>query len=60
MENNVLEWEDRTTNKLQKLIYKLNAIETEMRGLFKLDSLTVSLLLFSRSVESDTLQPHGL
>ena len=60
MENNVLEWEDRTTNKLQKLIYKLNAIETEMRPLFKLDSLTVSLLLFSRSVESDTLQPHGL
>lgn len=60
MENNVLEWEDRTTNKLQKLIYKLNAIETEMRGLFKLDSLTLSLLLFSRSVESDTLQPHAL
>ena len=60
MENHVLEWEDRTTNKLQKLIYKLNAIETEMRGLFKLDSLTLSLLLFSRSVESDTLQPHGL
>ena len=60
MENNVLEWEDRTTNKLQKLIYKLNAIETEMRGLFKLDSLTLSLLLFSHSVESDTLRPHGL
>ena len=56
----MLEWEDRTTNKLQKLIYKLNAIETEMRGLFKLDSLTLSLLLFSRSVESDTLQPHAL
>ena len=60
MENNVLEWEDRTTTKLQKLIYKLNAIETEMRGLFKLDSLTLSLLLFSRSVESDTLRPHAL
>lgn len=42
MKSDVPEWEYlKNTQKLQKLIYKLNAIKTEMRGFFELDPLTL-------------------
>lgn len=42
MKSDVPEWEYlKNTKKLQKLIYKLNVIKTEMRGFFELDPLTL-------------------